>query len=238
MRGIIGLVALGIATSCATQKGEPPQSEVDRLATRVRAAAGGDRLAEVAQIDFTFVVYDGEKRIFEAKHRWDLRGARDRATWTDREGVARDVVVDLKTRSDEKAYARWVNDSYWLMLPLKLLDPGVVRTLEAPRVIEGRRCEVMRLSFDRVGLTPGDVYWLFIDPATDRIVRWEMVLEGQAPPPKVTSFEDYRAIGPLLLAHDHKNDDGQKRIVFEDTRALTDVDESAFDQRGARSISK
>jgi hypothetical protein len=225
-----------------------PPRDADAVARAVYLAAGGDRLDQVAELEFHFVVWDGETKKLDAHHRWDLRAGRDRVTWTDKEGVARDAIVDLATRGasgtiagapaadeaakaslGEKAYARWVNDSYWLILPLKLFDPGVKRTLEAPREIDGKRLEVLKLEFAGVGLTPGDQYWLLIDPATSKIVRWEMVLQGQTPPPRATSFEDYRAIGPLHLALDHKNEDGKLRIAFEGVKAMPAVDPAHFD---------
>ncbi|MCK6551499.1 hypothetical protein L6R52_37025 [Myxococcota bacterium] len=217
-----------------------------KLALRAWIEAGGQRWPEVAQLDFTFVVTDGAETKASVRHRWDLRKNRDRVTWKDKTGVVRDVVVDLATKEGEalvdgkkaegatrtealeKAYARWVNDSYWLLLPLKTFDPGVTRTLEAPRDHGGKTYDVVRLEFASVGLTPGDRYWLFFDRDTGRIARWEMVLQGDQPPPKGNSWTDYRAVGPLVLAHDHVTDDGQRHIRFDATAAHEAVDEAAF----------
>src|SRR6185436_20813973 len=125
-------------------------------------------------------------------------------------------------------YARWINDSYWLMLPLKLLDPGVVRTREEDRPWNGKTYQVLRLEFQKVGLTPGDRYWLFIDPKTARIERWEMVLEGQKPPAEGFAFVDYQPIGPLALPLDHVSDDQKEHIKLEGVEALTAVDPQDF----------
>lgn len=217
-----------------------------RLALRAWIEAGGQRWPEVAQLDFTFVVTDGAETKASVQHRWDLRKNRDRVAWKDKAGVVRDVVVDLGTKQGEalvdghrvegdartdaleKAYARWVNDSYWLLLPLKTFDPGVTRALEAPREHGGVTYDVIRLEFGDVGLTPSDRYWLFFDRTTGRIARWEMVLQGDAPPPKGNSWIDYRPVGPLVLAHDHVTDDGQRHIRFDGTAAHETVDEAAF----------
>lgn len=218
-----------LSTACAASRGAGPADDpATALARRVHAAAGGERLSQVAEIDFDFVVEADGQRKLTAHHRWDLVNNSDHVRWTDRQGVAHDVIVHLATRTatagaeEAKAgYARWVNDSYWLVLPLKLLDPGVVRTLEAPRSYQGKSYQVLRLSFEHVGLTPGDVYWLFIDPESARIERWEMLLEGDQPPAEGTSWEDHRPLGPLVLAHDHVTDDGKRHIRFEATRVLT-----------------
>jgi hypothetical protein len=247
-----GLVGCGAARAPArvppARVGAAP-TEADTparaLARRVAEAAGLARLGEVAELRFTFVVERGGERAFVASHVWDLRAGRDRVRWTD-EGRAWDVVVDLRARTAAgtvdgapiaaadtaaaaaQAYERWVNDAYWLVLPLKLLDAGVQLAVEAPRVHEGRPHEVLALSFSGVGLTPGDRYWLLVDPETHRIARWEMVLEGQSPPPRGTSFIAYEALGPLTLALDHVNDDGTRHIRFEGVEALGRVVESDF----------
>src|SRR5688572_6382594 len=88
---ILGL----FASACAA----PPRMDADGLARAVHRAAGGDRLGEVAELEFHFVVWDGETKKLDAHHRWDLRRERDRVTWTDKDGVRRDAIVDLATRT-------------------------------------------------------------------------------------------------------------------------------------------
>lgn len=248
-----GLVGCGPAPTLTAESARTPTSR-DRagtdtpgvaLARRVATKAGLEQLGGVAELRFRFVVLSGDERVADAFHRWDLRGGRDHVTWSEA-GHAYDVVVALDARTAtgtldgaplsgeaahdaaEKAYERWVNDSYWLLLPLKLLDPGVRLTLDPPREHAGRRYEILSLRFDHVGLTPGDHYWLFVDPQTARIERWEMVLEGQTSAPRGTSFERHTAVGPLELALDHATDDGQKHIRFEDVAALDAVDPRDF----------
>jgi len=234
------------ASGCTRNEGSPSDDAATDLARRVVHAAGGDRLGRVAQLSFRFVVESGGARAMAADHRWDLRGERDRVTWTDRAGHHYDVVVDLHARTavgtldgapippdklaetSRVAYQRWVNDSYWLLMPAKLLDPGVERALEEPRVHGGRRYDILRLSFQGVGLTPRDRYWLYVDPRSARVERWEMILGGQSPPPKGFSWTAYRRVGPLTLAHDHASDDGTRHIRFEGTGALDRVDPAAF----------
>src|SRR5262245_32612530 len=82
------------------------------LAQRMHEAAGGSKLQDVAELRFSFVVtVDGEKKA-DVRHRWDLRGSRDRVSWTDKKGVSRDVIVGLMNKpsgpedgDDAKAYA-------------------------------------------------------------------------------------------------------------------------------------
>jgi len=223
-----------------------PESPADALAREVWEAAGGENLDEVAQLDFRFVVTDADETVFEAAHRWDRRGDRDRVSWTDRRGALHEAVVSLADRSacghidgtpatarDDLAVAahrRWVNDAYWLMLPLKVLDPGVERALLEPED-DLRR---LQLTFDSVGLTPGDRYVLSIDDG-GRIVRWDMFLEGSEPeaPPTGVTFEGHQSVGPLTLALDHSAEGEEDRqILLRDVTAHEAVQADAFALRG------
>tara|TARA_B100001750_G_scaffold135540_1_gene107826 strand:+ start:5159 stop:5956 length:798 start_codon:yes stop_codon:yes gene_type:complete len=224
---------------------EEPASPADALATQVWAAAGGEALDQVAHLDFRFVVEDAGEVVFEAMHHWDRAGKRDRVSWVDGEGVLHDAIVDLDERTAcgtldgvvaageaaaalaEDAYGRWVNDSYWLMVPLKVLDPGVSRR-EIPAEGALRRLE---LTFAGVGLTPGDRYVLDVDPE-GRITRWEMSLQGSEPPPKGVSFSGHTEVGPLTLPLEHAVEGAERRVLLRDVEVLGEPAPDAFRLRG------
>ena len=121
-----------------------------------------------------------------------------------------------------RAYSAFVNDSYWLLAPSKLFDPGVTRAIDADSSARDG-APVLRVSFDGVGLTPGDRYWLRMDPATGRLDSWQFHLEGSdAPGPRIrwtpwTAFAT-PAGDTLHLAPDHVNPSG--RIVHTDAIAF------------------
>lgn len=231
----------------ATEAAEP-DSPADALARELWRSAGGERLDEVAQIDFRFVVTDDGEPVFEAAHRWDRRNGRDRISWTNRQGELNDAVVMLATKRGcghvdgrpvdgdplvalaQSAYGRWVNDAYWLMVPLKVLDPGVSRRVLEPEG-ETRRLE---LTFDSVGLTPGDRYVLEVDPE-GRLTRWEMALEGAEPgdEPKGVTFEGHTAVGPLTLPLEHTAEgEGNRQVLLRDVTVHETVQDDAFVIRG------
>jgi hypothetical protein len=99
-------------------------------------------------------------------------------------------------------------------MPLKLLDPGVkfsvpVTSRDMP-VSRGR----MTMSFDGVGLTPGDLYDLSVDMRQMRIDHWTY-----RPNEKTSAgftWENYQDFNGLLLATERKADDGKRRIFFTD----------------------
>jgi DNA-binding beta-propeller fold protein YncE len=78
------------------------------------------------------------------------------------------------------AYGRFINDTYWLLMPWKWLDDGVNLTYEGERQVDGRTYDVVLLTFDTgVGLTSGDRYWGFVSRETGLMDRWEYVLQKE-----------------------------------------------------------
>ena len=102
---------------------EAAENDAASLAEAVWKASGGENWPQVKTIDFTFVVEKDGKTLAKAEHHWDVAAQTDRVKWK-----GQDVTVNLAdpgTSDDAKAaYARWVNDSYWLLAPLKLKDKG------------------------------------------------------------------------------------------------------------------
>lgn len=209
----------------------------DALAKTVFEASGGAAMEQVAGLQFAFVVQQGPDRVFSARHDWDLTSQRDRVSWADRHGKSFEVLVDLTTRTaleakvagqpaevgqleelGAQAYQRWVNDSYWLMMPLKLQDPGVVLEKHAAQEIEGKTFHVLAARYESVGLTPGDRYEILVDDS-GRVQAWDMRLEASTSGEAVRVFwGDWRPVGPLTLAHERVWAEGERRIVFEDVQ--------------------
>ena len=188
------------------------------LAAAVIQASGGANWPRVRSIRFTFNVAQEGKTVVSAQHQWDGRAGADTVTWN-----GKTVTVNTGNpgaEADAKAaYQRWVNDSYWLLMPLKLGDPGVNLAYQDSQQIEGRRYEVLRLWFGQVGLTPGDQYTLYIDPEKHLVRRWDY----QPSADKKTSgtWEGYRDFGGLNLSTEHQF--GGKRIWFSDVNVETDA---------------
>lgn len=216
------------------------------LGRRIVANSGFESLYQVAQLDFRFVVKDAGQTVFEAEHQWDLTNGRDHIKWTDKAGVAYEAWLDITRKKAvgtkdglpvtdaeldalfDAAYRRYINDTYWLMMPLKLFDPGTRLQAEDDVTIDGTRYRVLRLSFTGVGLTPKDVYRLFIDEGGFRIHRWQMQLQGQSDKPADVTWEDYRPVGPLLLSHRHRIEGTDREIHLEATQAHRNVQENVF----------
>jgi hypothetical protein len=189
-----------------------------KLAGQVFDAAGGASLGKVARIGFTFNVIDKDgKTLVSAKHDWDLRAGTDTVTWN-----GKTVTIKFGDKNDEgdakAAMQRWTNDSYWLLMPLKLLDGGVKLESGGTKEVEGQKYDVLKMSFESVGLTPGDHYNLYIDPQTHRVMRWDYMPAPDKSTPG--TWEEYQKFGPLTLATKHQF--GDKQINFTDVSVKTD----------------
>ena len=108
--------------------------------------------------------------------------------------------------STQRANALWTNDSYWFLMPYKLLDPGVHLGYEGVIKDSTGRFEKLSLNFTAVGLTPGDRYWVFVDPNSHRVQRWEFILQGQEPPAARWSWEGWEVHDGLWFPTAHRQD--------------------------------
>jgi hypothetical protein len=184
---------------------EDQDKKAEQLATGVWKASGGDQWENVKDIRFSFVVEQDGKELFKAEHLWDVPGNTDDVKWKDKNGDEKHVKVNLAApgadEDSKAAYGRWVNDSYWLLAPLKIRDHGVHLKAEGMKEAEGANCETLRLSFDKIGLTPDDQYVLYIDPRTKLVRAWDYI-----PKPDTIihgTWEKYRPFSGLLLSTQH-----------------------------------
>ena len=144
---LVLLLALLASPPPATARGTvtiaPPDPVV--VAHQVMAALGGQqRWDALPGLRWTFGVSSHDSVRFSRRHAWDRRTGRHRVEGT-LPGGARFVFVHTlgdsvhgaawldgrAIRGDSlhafirQANAMWVNDSYWFLMPYKLLDPGV-----------------------------------------------------------------------------------------------------------------
>lgn len=234
-------------TATNTEKASPPTQEdvngpqkldpAQTLAQKIFVAHGGPAFSDIKRIHFTFDVQNDSESTFKARHDWDLINKTDQIQWTKPDSTRLDLLLNLETNTIIKGTAndapitdneaisiaadanrRWINDTYWLLMPLKLQDPGVLLSLESPRTIDDVTYDVLHMTFENVGLTPGDQYWVYVDPSTHHIARWDMLLQGQDTEPTTVLWENYQKMGPLTLPTTRRWPDSSKQIVFENTQ--------------------
>jgi hypothetical protein len=177
-------------------------------------AAGGEVWPTVKRLQFTFNVEDAGKLVVSRRHDWDLRAGTD--VVTDLVKKADPVTVDLSKKEPAAQFQQWTNDSYWLLMPLKLKDGGVkFSALTTTRDYPPSRASVT-MSFDSVGLTPGDQYRLSIDLRQNRITHWVYMPNPQTQ--RGFTWDDYQDFNGVVLSTTHKEDDTNRRIFFTDVK--------------------
>ena len=185
------------------------------VADRVMQALGGEAAWNATRyLRFDFAVDRGGKTVMRRAHAWDKWTGRYRVEGKDKDG--RDVVVamNLNTKEGsatvagaalageelkkalETGYAWWVNDAYWLLMPYKMRDPGVVLTLAGHEKKGADAWDKVLLTFEGVGLTPKDRYWVFVNAKTGLVDRWEFVLKGEKTPPVAVRVEGLEGLRP------------------------------------------
>jgi hypothetical protein len=230
--------------------------KADAVARELIASLGGTAAWEKArQFRFDFVVESDGKRVVDFHHVWDRYTGDYRLLGTDKAGAPYAVYFNVNTKQgtafvngrpvegDEKAklletaYGRFINDSYWLLAPWKVLDPGVQREYAGEKPgPDGALCDVIKLSFDNVGMTPKDVYWLWITRDGRRMVQWQYVLGGAAEEPTTALWKDWRTFGGIGLALEKPITGRPRRILFENVAVSPSRDDSLFAPPPATSV--
>lgn len=117
-----------------------------------------------------------------------------------------------------KAKSIWINDSYWLVMPFKLKDSGVtLKYMGEDTVADGKRYNVLQLTFKDVGDTPQNKYKLYVD-IKDKLVRqWAYYADAQKDTPNfVRPWDNYKKYGKILLSSDRSDNGGPKNVKVDE----------------------
>ena len=224
--------------------GQPTADDVARRAIDVLAGPAWEQARYFA---FTFNVERDGKIAASYPQRWDRFTGDYRVSGKNRDGHDVDVMMNVNTKQgrawrngEELAdpaelltfgYRRFINDTYWLLMGFKSFDPGVTRTYDGQKTDAcGATHDVVRLSFDKVGLTPGDVYWMWVNKDSGLVDQWHMKLEGSKPEdePGVVIFHDYRRFGGLLVSTRREIRGRNQFIRLDDVTVAGQVPAGAF----------
>lgn len=223
LRGVfaLGLLAAGVLPCAAAEPSDPRAIEI---AAKVMKALGGDeRWNAVAGIRWSFGSSLNDSVRSVRRHAWDRRTGRHRVEGVTRTGASyvyvhtvgdtttgrawmngREIVGDSLQALLTRAEAMWINDSYWLLMPYKLRDPGVTLKWDGEHAEGTEKYDRLALTFTNVGLTPGDRYWVFVNRSNHRVERWDMQLEGNPPPANTWTVEGWQKHDGLAFATAHR----------------------------------
>lgn len=233
----------------ATPAQSPMDTAVARVhATMMRAMGGEDGWQRARYFEFDFVPVRQGSPTARWSHRWDrwtgdyrLSGVRGGDTIialfnTNKPKEGRVTVngqVPPEVRRDSLltyGYARFINDTYWLIMPYKWRDAGVMLTSEGRQTDEkGRVHDVVKLTFADVGLTPQNQYLAFVNAETGLMERWYHYPRAGAEPARY-DWSGWQQFGPIRLATEKPALDANSMIRFENVRVLTATPARAFDR--------
>ncbi len=200
-------------------------------------------------LQFTFKVESKGKTVVSRNHLWDKFTGDYRFETTGSDSSKNVVLFNVNSKKGivfknnvqekdetkslkevEKAYAAFINDSYWLLSPLKLKDNGVNLKTEQDEVINGTECHVLHLDFDKVGLTPGDQYWMYVNKQNGHIIQWKFLLQNQKES-SIFSWAPYQTIdNNINLSLSKTNTKAGITISFPDTKLLTKIPHKKFEK--------
>lgn len=235
------------AQASETPPADPPATDDPRaveVAQRLLEALGGqDAWDATRYLSFRF--------FGRHDHLWDKATGRHRLEGETREGQRFTVIHDIDDRGEgegsvwldgqevtgerrrqllQNAYAAWINDTYWLVMPYKLRDPGVTLAYDGTQTIGDQTYDVVQLSFDGVGLTPGDRYWAYVNRDTGLMDRWAYHLQSMGPQDEPTAWEwlGWQRYGDVLLAPTRRQVNGDRELSLAPIEVLESVPAERF----------
>ena len=235
----LGLSAVLFLTVVVGACGDDRGRYADGMSDREAPAATGDPEAmEIA--DATLEALGGREAWDQTRSlAWDYLGRRQYlwAKWDGRVKVrfeqgGRPVVVSWRTADRlgkawidgqpvsesqtvhelvDTAHENWINDSYWLVMPYKLLDPGVVLSYDGRgEALDGRPADRLVLTFEGVGLTPRNRFVVHVGVESRLVEQWDVYGDRDDTRPSLRlPWRDWREYGSILLSGDR----GERKLT-------------------------
>jgi len=234
------LLTLLIAATAAAQ-----QKPADELARRAIDVMAGPAWEKARYFEFNFVVEHGKTRSIAVPQRWDRTTGQYRVTGRDAKQNDFVVVMNVNTqkgrvwlngeevtdaRRDDTlglAYKRFLNDTYWLLMPLRMLDAGIVREAVGERTDScGRTWDLLKLT------TAADTAWAWINRDSGLVEEWDMRVQGTPAeqPPVEVMFHDYGRYAGVLISTRREVRNSNQTILIENLKISSDVPKGAFDK--------
>ncbi len=182
---------------------------VHRLEEKMGGRTAWERLRHLAW------VYPGPHRHVWDKLTGDVRIETDELTLLmnieTREGRAFESGVEVSDPDRlqellDEGYRRWQNDSYWVVMPWKLRDPGVVvRHLGEEVLADGRVVDILGVRFNGVGSTPDNRYMLALDSESGLLEQWAFFRRRKDKKPNFTRlWSGWKEFDGVFLATDKR----------------------------------
>lgn len=123
----------------------------------------------------------------------------------------------------DKAKSIWINDSYWLVMPFKIKDSGVTIKYMGEDTLKGNRYNSLVLTFKEVGVTPQNMYKLYVDKH-EKLVRYWAYYPNAMEKDKVgfvRPWDNYQNFGGVLMSADRSDGGGPSNLKIDESLPKT-----------------
>jgi hypothetical protein len=237
---LILLPALNTLPAPAQETRDPKAVEIAKA--MMQAMGGEEAFNNMRFVRFDFRVGQNDEWRVERSHLWDKWTGRYRLERRLDDGKLAVTLFNVNSKqgdfyldgekvegsaADEvlkTVYRSFINDTYWLAMPWKWLDPGVNLKYADEKEHGGQTCDIVELSFGKVGLTPGDVYQAYVSRDSKLMIHWTYTLQSGA----ADGWDwEYVDTGGLKLARTHTKADGSE-IDMGAVAASSEMDDAYF----------
>jgi hypothetical protein len=245
---VLAFLVLVFVASPRAKAADKRDAKAVEIAHAMMQAMGGENgWDSVHFVRFDFKVIANGKAVLDRHHLWDKYSGRYRLETKTKDGREEVVLFNTGTKEGKvylagkeveggeakkdlkDAYGAYINDMYWLAEPWKWLDPGVNLKYLGTRKRGKESYDVVQLTFNHVGLTPGDEYTDYISRESHLMTHWEYHLQGGQ---KGSWDWEYGTYGGIMLAKTHVSTDKKNEINMGDVRVLGTVDDAYFTDPG------
>ena len=245
MRKALFLLTLSFSLAAQTTTPPPPARTADDVARRAIDALAGAEWARARYFAFTFNVMAGGRSVSQYRQRWDRQTGDYRVSGRDPRGDQVEVIMNVNTMKGrawrdgalvedpaellDLAFKRFVNDTYWLLMPLKTMDSGVNREYVGERTDScGTMWDVVKLTFGSGAAQ--DQSWMWVNRDTGLVDEWDTkpALSRPEDPALRVYFHDYRRAGGLLISTRREIRDKNQEIRLDDVAIAGEVPKDAF----------
>lgn len=198
----------GQAATFAPSEADPDGNKAAALVNQVIKEMGGRKAwNELRYVSWSFA---GSYQVWD-KHANNYRYEKDSVVaitnLDTRQGKAyihgRDVTgTEAGQKIIDRMYAAWANNSYWLIMPFKLADPGLtVRYVGEGQTEAGEPADFLELTFEKVGVTPQNKYIIAVSKEKNLVTQWAFYRNAADPDPSFTRpWYNYQAYGPVKIS--------------------------------------
>ncbi|MFC3416098.1 hypothetical protein [Algoriphagus hitonicola] len=210
----IALLLLSALVFFGCQKAE---EKPDTLPLKVAKAYGVDQWDQVKNIEYTWNVRRDSATVISRNWKWNVA---DRMVNYSDADTSYSYSLDMPADSLPEADRGFINDKYWFMMPFQLAwDEGYTFETEenASSPLKGTNSTKLTIIYNSAdGYTPGDAYDLYLDE-NNMILEWTF-RRGNGDQGATWTWENVQDFGPIKLALDHMNAEGERFIWFTDVK--------------------